>query len=262
MAVDYHLTGKRALVTGASHGIGLAIARALATEGCNVAICSRTAERLKKASADLRATGREVLTFQADVLKLDQINRVTEGIDRAWGGVDILINNVGGGGRWGSEILEETPLSTWQEVHQKNAGAAAAFLRWAIPGMRQKKWGRIIAVASIYGRQGGGRPWFTAAKAAQIAAMKSLAMTPYLARDGITFNTIAPGSIMIPETGWSKERDDDPAAFAKRVDAEFPLGRLGTPEEVAAVALFLCSNQAVLVNGACIAIDGGESAAF
>jgi 3-oxoacyl-[acyl-carrier protein] reductase len=262
MAIDYDLRGKRALVTGGSHGIGFAIAHALAREGCHISICSRTLDRLNKAAVDLRKTGSEVLTFQADVLFSDQINQVTGAIDRAWGGIDILINNVGGGGRWGKSVVEQTPFSVWQDVYQKNAGASAAFLSWAIPAMRQRKWGRVVAIASIHGRQGGGRPWFTAAKAAQIATMKSLAMMPYLVRDGITFNTIAPGPIMIPDTGWSEERDRDPQSFAARVDAEFRLGRLGTPEEVAAVALFLCSMQASLINGACIAVDGGESSAL
>jgi 3-oxoacyl-[acyl-carrier protein] reductase len=150
----------------------------------------------------------------------------------------------------------------WDEVYRKNAGAAASFTRWAIPGMRRRKWGRVVTIASIHGREGGGRPWFTMAKAAEIAMMKSMAMTPYLARDGITFNTVAPGSIMIPDTGWAEERAKDPAAFARRMESEFPLGRLGAPEEVAAVVLFLCSTQASLVNGACIAVDGGESASF
>jgi len=262
MSIDYGIKGRKALITGGTHGIGLAIADALAGQGCHVAICSRSQDRRETAKQRLMSCGVDVLTIAMDVLEPAGVERVTEEIDRAWGGVDILINNVGGGGRWGSDNIEETPLSVWQEVYQKNAGAAAAFVRWAIPGMRRAKWGRVVAVASIYGKQGGGRPWFTAAKAAQIAAMKSLAMTPYLARDGITFNTVAPGSIMIPDTGWAAERDRDPAAFHARVEREYPLGRLGTPEEVAAVVLFLCSRQASLVNGACVTIDGGESAAF
>jgi 3-oxoacyl-[acyl-carrier protein] reductase len=262
MAIDYGIAGRKALVTGGSHGIGFAIATALAEQGCHLAICSRSQERLAQARTKLALHRVEVRTIAADVLEPTNIERVTTEIEHAWGGVDILVNNVGGGGRWGSETIEETALSVWQEVYQKNAGAAAAFVRWAIPGMRRAKWGRVIAIASIYGKQGGGRPWFTAAKAAQIAAMKSLAMTAYLVRDGITFNTIAPGSIMIPDTGWAAERDRDPTAFAARLEREFPLGRLGAPEEVAAVALFLCSRHASLVNGACIVVDGGESEAF
>ena len=262
MSVDYGLAGKHALVSGGSHGIGQAIAVALAGQGCHVAICSRSESRLSATKKILSSSGIDALTIAGDVLDPSSITEITDTIDRAWGGIDVLINNVGGGGRWGSAIVEETDIEVWNQVYQKNAGVAAAFTRWAIPEMRRRRWGRVVAVASIYGRQGGGRPWFTAAKSAQIATMKTLAMTPYLARDGITFNSVAPGSIMIPETGWADERDRDPAAFQTRMNQEFPLGRLGTPDEVAATVLFLCSRQASLVNGACITADGGESAAF
>jgi 3-oxoacyl-[acyl-carrier protein] reductase len=262
MTVDYGLAGKHALVTGGSHGIGLAIAEALAGQACHVALCSRSETLLTEAKTRLMPTGVDILTIAGDVLKPSDIDRVTHTIDSAWGGIDVLINNVGGGGRWGSAWIEDTAAEVWDQVYQKNAGAAAAFTRWAIPGMRRRRWGRVVAVASIYGREGGGRPWFTAAKAAQIATMKTLAMTPYLARDGLTFNSVAPGSIMIPDTGWAAEQDRDPVAFQRRMEQDFPLGRLGTAEEVAAVVLFLCSRHASLVNGACITADGGESSAF
>jgi 3-oxoacyl-[acyl-carrier protein] reductase len=260
--MELGIQGKRALVTGGSHGIGLAIAAGLAAEGCAVAICSRTKKRLGAAERQLRAVATKTLCLQADVFNDTDILRTTREIDKAWGGVDILVNNVGGGGRWGKETIEVTPEEVWAQVYQKNAGAAIAFSRWAIPEMRRRKWGRIVAISSIHGREAGGRPWFTMAKAAQIAMNKSLAVQPYLARDGITFNTVAAGSIMVADTGWADERAKDPAGFAIRMDKEFPLGRLGTPEEVAAVVLFLCSAHSAYVNGACIPVDGGESRAF
>jgi 3-oxoacyl-[acyl-carrier protein] reductase len=260
--MDLSLAGKRALITGGSHGIGLAIARGIAAEGCDVAICSRSRERLESTSSALSGSGREVLVLQADVLDESGIAGVTSALDKAWGGVDILVNNVGGGGRWGSEEVEKTDLKVWDEVYRKNARTAAELTSWAIPGMRRKRWGRVIAITSIHGREGGGRPWFTMAKAAEMGMMKSLALTRYLVRDGITFNCVAPGSIMIENTGWAVERDRDPASFEQRMDREYTLGRLGTPEEVAAVVVFLCSPVASLVNGACIPVDGGESRAF
>jgi 3-oxoacyl-[acyl-carrier protein] reductase len=100
------------------------------------------------------------------------------------------------------------------------------------------------------------------AKSAEIALMKSLARTPYLTRSGITFNTVAPGAIGIPDTGWAQAEAADPEGFHARLDRDFPLGRLGTPEEVAGAIVFLCSQGASLINGACVAVDGGESAAF
>ena len=251
------LDGKVALVTGGSHGIGLAAAQALAAEGCKVVICARQKPRLIEAARSCAA-----MALRADVQEPAGIGQVMAAVIESFGTVHVLVNNVGGGGRWGPAFVEEAPAAVWSEVYQKNAGAAAHFTRLAIPFMRRQGWGRVVTVASIHGKEGGGRPWFTMAKAAEIALMKSLARTPYLARAGITFNTVAPGSILIPDTGWAKAAEDNPAAFRAKLDKEYPLGRLGTPEEVAVVIAFLCSEQARYVNGACLAVDGGESWSF
>ncbi len=260
--MDLGIKGKYALVTGGSHGIGLAAARALASEGCHVAICSRDPKRLSTALKILKKEGVKVLAVQADVLVAEDIINATKFIDKSWKKIDILINNVGGGGRWGSESMEETSEKVWSDVFDKNATAAVRFTRWAIPHMRRQKWGRIVTVASVHGKEGGGRPWFNMAKAAQISLMKCLSLKTDLVRDGITFNTVAPGGILIPDTGWDEERKKNPKLFKKKVLENFPLGRLGTPEEVAGVLLFLCSKNASLVNGACITVDGGESKSF
>lgn len=260
--MDLGIKGRIALVTGGSHGIGLATALALAGEGCNVAICARDPKRLGEAVRAIEAKSVQGLGIEADVADRAVITRVVEAVLARWGRLDILVNNVGGGGRWGSESVEDTPLETWIEVYNKNALAAAAFTQLAIPPMRRGRWGRVVTIGSIYGKEGGGRPWFNMAKAAEISLMKTLAMTKYLARDGITFNTVVPGSIMIRDTGWARAAAEDPKAFAALVDRDFPLGRLGTPEEVAAVVIFLCSEAARLVNGAAVVVDGAESASF
>jgi 3-oxoacyl-[acyl-carrier protein] reductase len=258
--MDPGLEGKYALVTGGSHGIGLACAKGLAAQGCHVAICSRSQARLDAAVAELATSGVRIVSYVADLLDPGAADAVMDRLDRDWGRLDILINNVGGGGRWGNEIVEDTDPRVWTEVYEKNAMAAIRFTRRALPHMRTAKWGRIVTITSIFGgADGGGRPWFTMAKAAETALMKSLSAMPYLVRDGITFNSVAPGGIYIPGTGFDEERDRDPAAFQKMIDEEYPLGRLGTPEEVAAVVTFLCSVQASLVNGANITVDGGQS---
>ena len=202
--MDLGLSGKFALVTGGSHGIGLESARRLAAEGCNVAICSRSQERLDAAMESLKGYGVRLLAVTADVLEATDADRAMDVLDREWGELQILVNNVGGGGR----------------------------------------------------------PWFTMAKAAETGLMKSLSAMTYLVREGITFNSVAPGGIYIPGTGFEDEKRRDPAGFARMVDADYPLGRLGTPEEVAAVVVFLCSAQASLVNGANITVDGGQSRSF
>ena len=212
--------------------------------------------------ADIQGLGSQVIGVRADVLDPADISRVVDKSVDFLGGIDILINNVGGGGRWGSENVEETAEDVWTDVYDKNAMAAVRFTRLAIPYMRQNGWGRVVTIASRHGKEGGGRPWFNVAKSAEISLMKTLAMTPYLARDGITFNSIAPGALMIPDTGWEAEALADPEAFKAKLEAEFPLGRLGTPEEVADVVTFVCSEQASLLTGACLLVDGGESRSF
>ncbi len=256
------LEGKYALVTGGSHGIGKAIALALADAGCNVAICSRSQERINATIKDLRSRNVEFLGIQTDVLSPLDIKTCFNHIINKWETIHILINNVGGGGRWGSAVVEDTSEEVWIDVYNKNAMAAVRFTMLAIPYMRKQKWGRVVTIASIYGREGGGRPWFNMAKSAEISLMKTLAMTSDLVRDGITFNTVAPGSIMIPNTGWEKEKEADPDGFRRMLEQQFPLGRMGIPEEVADVVAFICSEKASLLNGASIAVDGGESHSF
>ena len=260
--MDLGLNGKYALVTGGSHGIGRSIALTLAEEGCNVAICARKKGWIEHTASEVRTKGVEAIGIAADVLVPEDIDLVMETVIDSWRTIHILVNNVGGGGRWGSEIVEDTEEQVWMDVYNKNALAAIRFTVKAIPHMRKQKWGRVVTITSIYGREGGGRPWFNMAKSAETSMMKTLAMTHYLARDGITFNSVAPGGIMIPDTGWDRERRENLDRFVKMTDEKFPLGRLGTPEEVASVVAFLVSEQARLVSGASIAVDGAESHSF
>jgi 3-oxoacyl-[acyl-carrier protein] reductase len=250
---------KRALITGGSHGIGLAIAKKFASQGIDVAIISRDESRLNEARGQLTDFGVEALTFQADASLPDEVDSAWNALAQVWGGVDILINNVGGGGRWGTDSILTTKADVWTDVYQKNTGVAIQLTKAALPQMLEKKWGRIVAISSIYAEISGGRPWFNLAKVAQKTLMKNLAGQAKLARAGITFNSVAPGAIYIPQTGWDELERTDPSGFKKFMDS-LPMGRLGTPDEVAEVVGFLCSEQASLVSGASIVVDGGETA--
>ena len=256
------IKSKYALVTGGTHGIGKAIALALADEGCNVAICSRKSPGLLEMKKQLKAKGIGCLAIQADVTIKKDISRVFNQIIKEWGSLHILVNNVGGGGRWGKEDVISTDEKVWQEVYDKNVTSSVRFIRLAIPYMRKQKWGRIVNITSLYGREAGGRPWFNLAKVAQTVLIKNLSLKKEFVRDGITFNSVAPGSIMIPDTGWEDEQKKDPAAFKVMLDEKFPLGRLGKPEEVADLVVFICSQKASLINGAAIAVDGSEGRSF
>lgn len=260
--MDLGLTGKIALVTGGSHGIGRSIALALAREGCNLALAARGKANLAAVAEELRANGVRAYEVSADLANREDVDRAFASTLREFGRLDILINNVGGGGRWGSEEVEQTGEEVWADVYNKNTLAAIRLTMKAIPVMRKQRWGRIVTITSVLGLEAGGRPWFNIAKTAQTALMKNLSRNKSLVRAGITFNSVAPGAVMIPGTGWEDEMKRDPEAFAKLLDDAFPLGRLGTPEEVADVVAFVCSDRARLVNGAAIAVDGGESHAY
>ena len=118
--MDLNLKGKRALITGGSHGIGRNIAYTLATEGCDIAICARGQENIDETVERLISIGIDAFGVSADVLDKDGVDKVLHGVKKRWGGVDILVNNVGGGGRWGSEIFEDTPEDVWIDVYNKN----------------------------------------------------------------------------------------------------------------------------------------------
>jgi len=256
------LEGKNVVVTGGTHGIGLAIALGLADQGCNLAVCSRTQERVNSTLKKLKSKKVKLIGGVVDVLSHKDISKFCNHVFKQWNTVDILINNVGGGGRWGKDSVSETPESTWGEVYDKNVGAAIRFSLLVIPGMQDKKWGRIVTISSIVSREADGRPWYIVSKGAEVSLMKSLAVRKELTRNGITFNTVSPGAVMIPNTGWEDEEKQNPKGFLEFLDAQFPLGRMGTPQEVANVVIFLCSEKASLVNGANIVVDGGQSKSF
>lgn len=260
--MNLELSGKFALVTGGSHGIGKSTALSLAEEGCNVSICARDKNRIEDTVKEIKSKGVDSIGVSADVTISADIDRVIKTIIDSWGTIHILVNNVGGGGRWGKENIEDTDEQIWLDVYNKNAMTAIRFTMRTIDYMRKQKWGRVVTVSSIYGKECGGRPWFNMAKSAEISLMKSLSINYNLVREGITFNSIAPGNIMITNTGWEKEYIENPEKFKEKINKQFPLGRLGTPEEVANVITFLCSDKASLINGSCIVVDGGESKSF
>src|SRR3989338_7513665 len=141
--MNFGIQGKNALVTGGSHGIGRAIALALADEGCNIAICARDKKRLQEVVDEIKSRGVRAIGISADVIDASDIKKVVLTVIRKWKTLHILINNVGGGGRWGSEKIEETADDVWTDVYKKNALAAALFTTKSLQYMRKQKWGRV-----------------------------------------------------------------------------------------------------------------------
>ncbi len=250
--MELGLRGKTALVTGASRGIGRAIATGLAAEGCNLAICSRGEEALEEAAADMRRMNVQVVAVPADVTVAEDIEKVVKEAIRAYGSVGILVNNVGG-----SKGGQDPSDKDWYETVDLNLLATVRTCRLVAPVMRQAGWGRIINIASIWGRESGGGMTYNAAKASVISFSKALSaqVAPY----GVTVNSICPGSILFPGGGWARRLEQDPAGMARFVKDNIPGGRFGTLEEVAALAVFLASERASWVTGAAINVDGGQS---
>ena len=256
--MENKFAGRKALVTGGSHGIGFEIGKRLLDSGCEVALLSRNKDRLARAQEEMAQFGKSPMLLVCDVLDRAQIERAWNLIAQEWGGVDILVNNVGGGGRWGADSILQTDPNVWDEVYQKNSGATIQFTRLCLPHMVEKAWGRVVTITSIYGEQAGGRPWFNLAKVSQKVLMQNLSKHLEFSRRGITFNSVAPGAIFIPGTGWDDIRVSDPDKFEAFCES-LPLGRMGAPEEVASIVAFLCTDEASLINGATIVADGGES---
>jgi len=256
--MELNLKNKVALVTGGTHGIGRAIALSLADEGCKVVVCSRNQIRIDETISILQGKNVDCLGLQADVMSKSNIEKVMRDVVTRFGTINILVNSVGGGGRWGSDIIEDTEEEVYSEVYEKNALAAIRFTTLVIPYMRKQKWGRVVTITSIYGKEAGGRPWFAMAKTAETAFMKSLSIKHYLTRDNITFNSVAPGAIMIPDTGWEAITEEKRKENILFLEKDVPVERFGKPEEVADLVTFLCSEKAAFINGTSISIDGGQ----
>jgi 3-oxoacyl-[acyl-carrier protein] reductase len=259
--MDLHIAGKVALVTGGSRGLGFATARALLLEGCDTVLCARGVERLEEARRELGATaahgGAQVATIAADVSTREGITRVIEGAVSTFGGLDILVNNVGVAR--GSD-LEGTTDADWQDAFDQTFYPAVRVSRAALPHMRKRGGGTIVMVSSIYGREAGGRMTYNAVKAAEISLTKSLAQQ--LARENIRVVGIAPGSILFPGGSWHKRQQADPAGIADFVARDLPFGRFGRPEEVGDVIAFLASSKASWISGTTVVVDGCQSRMF
>lgn len=247
--MDLGIAGKVALVTAATRGIGLGIAQALASEGARVAIAARTASDVKRTAESLGGLG-----IAIDLMAEDGPRRAVEQTVSGLGPIDILVNNLGlrAGSSW-----SDTGAKEFETAFEGNVTVSVRMSQLVLQGMVDRGWGRIVTITSVWGRETGGAPAYNAAKAAEISFTKSLAHE--VAGKGVTVNSIAPGSILWPGGGWDRRQKADPEAIAEFVRHDMPLGRFGTVEEVASLVAFVCSMQASLVNGAVLAVDGGQS---
>jgi 3-oxoacyl-[acyl-carrier protein] reductase len=255
--MDLQLTDKIAIVTGSSKGLGFATARALVEEGCRVTICARGRAQLDEAAGQLRrlsGNADRVLAVAADLSIADGVEAVVARTVDMFGGLDILVNNVGVAKGAG---IVDTSDGEWQDAFDQTLFPAVRASRLAVPRMRQRGGGAIVMIASIWGRESGGRMTYNAVKAAEISLAK--AMAQQLARDNIRVNSVAPGSILFSGGSWDRRVRDDPDGMREFVTRELPFGRFGRPEEVGAVVAFLVSARASWISGASVPVDGCQS---
>jgi 3-oxoacyl-[acyl-carrier protein] reductase len=258
--MDLGLSGKVAVVTGGSRGLGLAAAHALAGEGCRVVIGARGLTQLNQAADQIRARhgrGTKVVAVTCDVSTPDGVDHLVETAVVECGGVDVLVNNVGVGR---GTTLEHTTDADWREAFDHTLFPAIRCSQLAVPHMRQRGGGAIIVISSIFGREAGGRMTYNVVKAAEISLTKSLAQQ--LARDEIRVVGVAPGSILFEGGSWWKRQQEDPKGIADFIARELPFGRFGTPEEIGQVVAFLASPRASWISGTTVVVDGCQSRMF
>ena len=252
--MDLSLKGKVALVSGASRGIGKRIASCFAAEGADLCLCARTEEGLDEAIDELTLVASlNVEKFVGDMTDAGAAEGFVKAATDRFGGVDILVNNVGGA-VW--TAFPEVSDDEWASVFDMSLFSAVRVSRAAFSSLEERR-GNIVNISSIFGRETGGPVSYNAAKAALISLTANLALEA--APKGIRVNTVAPGSILFPGGGWDRRQKADPEGIAKFVEDHIPSGRFGTPEEVANVVVFLASDRASWVTGACLNVDGGQS---
>ncbi len=251
--MDLGLRGKRALITGGSRGIGLAVARSLAAEGASVGLVARGGDGLAAAARELAGYQVPVVTVTADVTSIPELDRAVAEVAAALGGLELLVANVGG--TVGGNLADSAP-GDMTATFALNAGHAAELIRAGLSHLRAAGGGSCVIISSITGMRPGPRTNYAVAKAAEIHLAATAAEE--LASARIRVNAVSPGSVMFPGGGWAQFRDANPEVFGEFVRTQFPHGRLGRPEEIGDVVAFLLSERASWISGANITVDGAQ----
>ncbi|MCH8310039.1 MAG: SDR family oxidoreductase [Chloroflexi bacterium] len=262
--MDLGISGKNALVTGGSRGLGRQTALSLAGEGVNVAICGRTQSTLDKTVRELEALGVKAIGIEADVSNVEGMDDLHQQVTTGLGEVDILVNNAGG--TRSRDDITGTSLEDFKATFDLNLFGGFQLMKAVIPHMQEQGWGRIINIASIWGRESGGNISYMSSKAALIGATKHTAHA--LAKDGILVNSVCPGPVYSDSWDRNVERlaeergitvDKCRVAVDREEAAKIPLKRIGEGRDVAGLVVFLASDEASWITGSCFHVDGGKN---
>jgi 3-oxoacyl-[acyl-carrier protein] reductase len=258
--VNLSLQNRVALVAGSSRGIGKAIAAAFLREGCRVCITGRSEARLSNTLAELQSefSAQCVISFCGDLTLSAAVEQALNTAHERWNRLDVVVANIGSGsGKAGWELESEE----WERLFQLNFWGSVKLAQSAIPLLAENRHGALLFIASIAGVEASPAPLpYSAAKAALVNYSKNLA--GQVAKLGVRVNCIAPGNILFPGGSWERHLANNKDKVMQMIDSSVPLARFGTPEEIAQLAVFLCSDAATFMTGACIKSDGGQTRSF
>jgi 3-oxoacyl-[acyl-carrier protein] reductase len=251
--MDLGLRDKVVMITGASKGLGRAMAEAFAHEGARLSLCARGRDALDAAAAELERAGAQVIASCADVTDTAQMRAWADATIARFGGIDVLVNNAGSADPRPFMKIDD---AAWRSSFEQNFFSGVTLARIAAEAMKSRTGGAIVNIASIFGREAGGPISYNASKAALISFTKMLARE--LAPAGVRVNAVAPGSIIYPGGVWETAFKAAPAFEKDFIGHEFPAGRLGRPDEVAYAVVMLASPRASWITGACVPVDGAQ----
>lgn len=245
---------KTALITGGGRGIGRATCLRLASEGAAVAVVDRDIEPAREVVKQIAATGRTAVALQADVTKTADVRAMVVDAEKALGPLHILVNNAAA---TSAPTIERTEEADWDVEFDVTLRAAYLAMKAVLPGMVERGKGTIVAIGSVNGRVYVGNPAYSAAKAGLVMWVKAMAVE--YGPKGIRTNLVSPGSIRTENRSWTERMERDPQIFEK-LARWYPVGRVGTPEDIAAAVAYLASDDASFVNGSELVVDGGLTA--
>jgi len=248
------LRHKKVLITGAGRGLGRAMALALANEGAKVAVVSRTEADLKKLYARMGGARSGHFWAVCDLTQAGAPAGIVAHTRKKLGGIDILVNNLGG------TLDVRNPfcsLDDWRRVYRLNLEVAIELGNLVVPAMKKKRWGRIVNIASTASLENNGPVTYCTMKAALVSYTRCIGRI--LAPDGVVVSAILPGAVVTEGGHWERAQKERPEHVRKYLAERCPLGRFGTPQEIAGMVAFLCSEQASFCQGAIVPVDGGQS---
>jgi len=259
-SVNLFLQNRVALVAGSSRGIGKAVATAFLREGCCVCITGRNEAPLSATLAELQSEfgSQNVTSFCGDLTVSAEIEQALLATHECWNRLDIVVANLGtGSGKTGWQLENEE----WERLFRQNFWGSVNLAQAAMPLLAESQHGALLFIASITGVEATAAPLpYSAAKAALINYSKNLASQ--VARLGVRVNCIAPGNILFPGGSWERHLANSKDQVMQMIESSVPLARFGTPEEIANIAVFLCSDAATFMTGACIKADGGQTRSY